>query len=340
MEKRRLSVTRRKLLKGLAALPVLGSVGIPAIINETFSAKDLLSDEARSSLKELKGVLPKGKLGKLEISRVVLGCNPMGGWAHSRDLPYVSQLCKQWHTDQKMKETFAIAEKAGINTTNIVADIYRVFNDYKKESGSKMQSITQCMLNFKGDIHAPVKKAIDNGVTAIYIQGWVTDNMVETGRFDDLQKTIEMVRQAGLPAGIGSHSIQSVIRTREKGIKPDFYYKTFHHDKYWSAHPRENRKEFECVHENFPDHNRFHDNIWDLYPEQTIETFKSIDVPLFGFKIMAAGAITPSDGMRYAFENGADFVCMGMFDFQVVSDVNSAIDVLGSLGPRQRQWYS
>ena len=44
--------------------------------------------------------------------------------------------------------------------------------------------------------------------------------------------------------------------------------------------------------------------------------------------------------MMKAFENGADFVCLGMYDFQVVDDVNLTIDILGSLGKRERPWYS
>ena len=38
------------------------------------------------------------------------------------------------------------------------------------------------------------------------------------------------------------------------------------------------------------------------------------------------------------FENGADFVCVGMYDFQVVEDVNVAVNVLGSKLQRQRPW--
>ena len=35
-----------------------------------------------------------------------------------------------------------------------------------------------------------------------------------------------------------------------------------------------------------------------------------------------AGAICPKDAFRYAYEDGADFVCAGMYDFQMVEDVN------------------
>jgi hypothetical protein len=79
-----LSESRRKLLKGLAVLPFVGSFSIATAASRILSKdEDYLTDEARASLKNLKGVLPKGKVGNHEISRLVLGCNPMGGWSHS-----------------------------------------------------------------------------------------------------------------------------------------------------------------------------------------------------------------------------------------------------------------
>lgn len=59
-----------------------------------------------------------------------------------------------------------------------------------------------------------------------------------------------------------------------------------------------------------------------------------------GFKVLAAGAIHPKDGFKWAFKNGADFICVGMFDFQVVNDVNICIDTLKNLEGRTREWYS
>jgi hypothetical protein len=44
--------------------------------------------------------------------------------------------------------------------------------------------------------------------------------------------------------------------------------------------------------------------------------------------VLGAGAIHPNAGFRYAFQNGADFVCVGMFDFQVVEDVQIALNAL------------
>lgn len=333
------SKKRRSLLKGLMALPLVGSFSYSAASARMPSENQgYLTEEALASLKNLKGVLPKGKVGNYEISRLVLGCNPMGGWSHSRDLSYVGQLSRRWHTETKMKETWAIAEQAGINLCNLVAFQYKTFNEYKRETGSKMLNNCQCSIGRPSDRLAPVKKAVDNGADLIYMHGENVDRLAQENEIDVLLQTIEYIREQGLPAGVGAHSLKSIKDSIEVGVKPDFYFKTFHHDKYWSATPPENRTEY-TRYSRTTDHNQWNDNMWDQFSEQTIEAFESIEVPFFGFKVLAAGAIKPSDGIRWAFENGADFVCLGMFDFQVVADVNITTDILGSMGERKRPWY-
>jgi len=340
--KSEVSEKRRTLLKGLAVLPFAGSYSIvTAASGQSIKDQSYLTEEAKASLKNLKGVLPKGKLGKYEISRLVLGCNPMGGYSHSRDLSYVGQLSKYWHTETKMKETWAVAEQAGINFCNLIEFQYKAFNEYKKETGSKMLNVCQCPIGQPNDRLAPVKKAVSDGADLIYIQGENVDGLAKSNSIDVLLKTVEYIRSQGLLAGVGAHSIKSIEASISVGVKPDFYYKTFHHDNYWSATPRENRAEYP-KYSMIPitDHNQWNDNMWDQFYEQTIETFRKIEVPFFGFKVLAAGAIRPADGIRWAFENGADFVCVGMYDFQVVNDVNLTIDILGSLGKRERPWFS
>jgi NAD(P)H-dependent flavin oxidoreductase YrpB (nitropropane dioxygenase family) len=54
---------------------------------------------------------------------------------------------------------------------------------------------------------------------------------------------------------------------------------------------------------------------------------KNLPQPWIAFKVLAAGSIHPKVGFKYAFENGADFVCVGMYDFQVVEDANFALNV-------------
>jgi NAD(P)H-dependent flavin oxidoreductase YrpB (nitropropane dioxygenase family) len=65
-----------------------------------------------------------------------------------------------------------------------------------------------------------------------------------------------------------------------------------------------------------------------------------IERPWIAYKILAAGAIHPRHGFRHAFENGADFALVGMFDFQVAEDVAIAKEVLAGKLNRQRKWLA
>jgi hypothetical protein len=290
-------------------------------------------------LKDLNGRLQHGKLGEHGITRLIMGCNLISGYAHARDLKYANSLFKAYNTDQKVLETFHLGEMAGINATFMVNRNYYLFQKYQKLYGGKMQTIYQTYLkedNFLGDIDL----AIDNGATTIYIQGAESDRYVRTGKIDMLGQAVDHIREQGYLAGVGAHSIEVIKACEREGIHADYYVKTFHHDKYWSAHPPENRLEFSVDTTKFLDHNKIHDNMYDLFPSVTAEFMKGVKKPWIAFKVLAAGAILPKDGFRFAFENGADFICVGMFDFQVVDNVNTANEILGSLKNRERGWYS
>ena len=70
----------------------------------------------------------------------------------------------------------------------------------------------------------------------------------------------------------------------------------------------------------------------------TIAFMNERDEPWIAFKVMAAGSIRPKEAFQYAFENGADFICAGMYDFQIVEDANIALDALANAQNRKRRW--
>jgi len=339
--------TRRELLKNLAALPVLGLFGWGAYRSSRTYGADTMSGATiqlnRIALGELKGELPKGKLGNLEISRMIMGGNQIVGYAHARDLYYVSRLYKAYNTERKIFETIMLGEQAGMNCINSSFIAMPVLVKYRKVTGSKIKIIVQAHVSEKSDdIYESVTEAVDNGIDIIQLHGGVCDNLVRSNRFELITGILERIRSNGVIAGLCAHTFDSLIACEEKGIIPDYFMKTMHHDNYWSAHPRENREPFEAI-EPYPynsDHNKFHDNIWCSFPESTVELVNRTRVPVIGFKVLAAGAIQPKDGFNWAFENGADFICVGMFDFQVVENVNTCIDVLQNLKNRKREWYA
>lgn len=341
-ENRALSpVRRRSFLKTLAAVPGLGLVAGRSRAQEAQAQVDGTTGAtvtvSTSHLEDLEGALPRGRICSFEISRLIMGGNLIGGWAHARDLLYVSTLFKAYNTEKKIHETLMLGEQAGINTINITGGQFPAVNRYKKQYGSSLQTICQVHPR-RNNIRQPIDQAIDHGVDLIQIQGNCCDWRVRDGEVDVIAEAIDYIRAQGYPAGLGAHAVQALAACHQAGIRPDFYMKTLHHDRYWSAHPRENRVPFSVDGKRSRDHDRFHNNMFCLFAEETIEFMAQRSAPFIAFKVLAAGAIHPRDGFRYAFENGADFICAGMFDFQLVDDINIALQTLTSLKGRTRPW--
>lgn len=336
--------SRREALKNMATLPLLGVFGWGAYESNKRYALDGMTSATiqvnQQSLSELKGKLPMGKIGNHDLSRLIMGGNLIGGWAHARDLLYAGPLFKAYNTEKKVFETLMLCEQAGINSINIGFPTISTMVKYKKLTGSKIKVIAQVGIKEDSkDIYEDVSVAIDNGMDIIQLQGNWCDWLVRDKRLDVIEKMMDRIHSQGYTAGMGAHTVDSFILCEENGIIPDYYMKTMHHDNYWSAHPRANRVAFEVDGKLHDDHNMFHDNCFCPFPDRTVDFVNRARVPVVGFKVLAAGAIRPEDGFNWAFENGADFICVGMFDFQVVSDVNVCMDVLENLKGRKRQWY-
>ncbi len=273
-----------------------------------------------AKLEDLKGKPPKGNIGKLKMSRITLGGNLIGGWAHSRDLIYVSDLVKAYHTKEKIFATFKLAEACGITTFLTNPILCDIMTEYWDKEGGSIDFISDC----GGDLNTlrdSTQRSIDTGAAACYVHGGLSDHLASVGNFEPIAEMLDLIRSNGIPAGIGGHHLSTVQKCVDAGLRPDFWMKTLHHNNYWSA-----RKDVE------------HDNIFCREPDETIAYMQSRPEPWIAFKILAAGAIHPNDGFRYAFEAGADFICVGMYDFQIVDDVNIALGVLNGDLSRRRDW--
>jgi len=265
--------------------------------------------------------LPAGVINNVNISRLICGGNLISGYAHSRDLMYVSDLLKHYFTDDKIMETFKICEENGVNTAMLKFDddTVRILKKYWNDRGGKIQWIAQ-IVN-PDTIPEDAERAIEMGAIGVFTTGQMGDMLVQNGKTGLLAKAVEVVHDNHALAGISCHELEVILACEKAGIKPDFYMKTFHHKNYWSA-----KNETQ------------NDSLFEQDHERTIEVMKDLATPWVAFKVMAAGAIPMRDGFSFAFANGADFICAGMFDFQVAQDVLAAKELLIEHEDRPRPW--
>ena len=258
--------------------------------------------------------LPMGRIGNVKISRLIAGGNLINGYAHSRNLIYVSSLLKHYFTDEKVIETLQICEENGINTIvlNNADGSPRILKKYWKETGGKIQYIAQIGPT-EFDLTTDLQIAVDTGAVGAFVIGNAGDRFFKKGRVDLLGRVVDLIKENGLIAGIGSHLLEVPMAVEAEGIEPDFYFKTL------------NTVNYHCA-----------------KPQQTIEFMKKVKRPWIGFKTLGAGVTHPEKGFKYAFEMGTDFITVGMYDFQVEENVATAKKVLSQLlkKDRQRPWRS
>ena len=303
---------------------------------------------AAAAAPDVPGPMPTGTLGKFEISRLIAGHNLVVGQAHSRDLLYTSQLLQAYFTEEKILDTFASYEKRGINASfaRMSAQMIGPVKKYMKERGGKLHWFAGLNVT-EQDQTRDLDMALDMGAEFGYVHGNASDGLFKNKRIDIIGKSLEKMRAAGMVSGVCSHLIDVPMALEKEGIHPDFYVKTFNPGNYWSAgppmepDPKWKPSDVELAQ---PERGSWgnHNNLWDTTPKQTAAFMANVKVPWIGFKVLGAGAIAPREAFKYSFQNGCDFVCAGMYDFQVADNVNVAKQIFidkNTLG-RTRPWHA
>lgn len=320
---------RRFLTHSLAA-----SAAAPAVMS--LEERHLLARSPQADEPVAPGPLSHrwfGQIGKVKISRLICGGNLISGYAHSRDLIYVSDLLRHYFTDDRVMDTWALCEQHGINTMIAFPgdahciDVYRRY----RARGGRIQYLAQIKPD-PANLKEAVTAAVDAGAVGAFLVGNLGDEWVRDGAVGRIGEIVGHAKEAGLIAGVAGHELRTPQQCEAATVAPDFYVKTLHDQSYWSKQQPEQDKD---VIDNYRV-----DNYWCQEPGRVIGFMSGVTRPWIAYKVLAAGAIPPAHGFRYAFQNGADFAAVGMFDFQVADDVATANSVLDKIVTRDRPWLA
>lgn len=345
------AIDRRNLIKNLISIPLLGGFVYSVARNYGWGSHEekhlrnqvsgadgysgaTVKVARQLDISELNKPIPTGMIKGRELGRLICGGNLISGFAHSRDLIYVSNFLKKYFTTEKVFDTFKLCEASGINTTAIGAKEMEmsILQKYWKQGG-KIQWLAPVYPDEK-DYKAIIDLATDNGAMGVMLIGNLGDKWAREGKFELINNVVEYTKTKGVIAGVAGHELVTFQGLEENGIDTDFYMKTLHDTSYWSW--RDNEPKEKMIIDNYAV-----DNYWASKPQETVDFMDSLSKPWIAFKVLAAGAFRPRQGFKFVFENGADFACVGMFDFQVVEDANILNEVLDDRKfKRKRNWMA
>ena len=266
-------------------------------------------------------MLPTMKIGDLEITKLIVGSNPLTGKSHL-DADTSADM-REYYTEEQIFETFRRCEEAGINAVQSRGSmpIMGIIDRYHKQGGKLMWIATtgKNMTTFDEELDELMKYS----PVAVCIHGELADELYLTDNLDKLSGLLDKIRAKGVPCGVCSHFPEVLLYTEENKLKPDFYMLSVY-----------NLMQPDRSHDVNPTGERFEDS--DL--PKSYDAIKKLTAPTIALKIMGAGRRCSSqeqvrDVFVEAFSNikPTDGVLVGMFDKYIDQPRVNAEHVLEAL---------
>ena len=237
-------------------------------------------------------MLPTVDFCGLNATRLIIGANPFGGYSHQT--PERDKEMVEYHTVERIKETWQRAEAAGINTmisNNETPHVLQAVREYLGDGGA-LQWIAQVNCNEKDMLEA-ADEAVEIGAKAIFFHGGRVDGLYAERDESTLGSWIGRAQSHGIPAGVAGH-LPAVHYWVDSLNLVDFHAVCF----------------FNCG--SLHDGRGLRFKLRDVGP--AAECTRKIRKPCIAYKIMGSGRMDPHMSLEYAFEmiKPTDVVNVGM----------------------------
>lgn len=295
---------RRRFLKQVSA-GAIAVVGAQAMRGTARAAEETPASPAAAT-----GKLPMITVGKFQLSRLIVGSNPIEGYSHSSSK--LDQHMREYFTVEKTAELIGRCESLGINTwqsghgpSQKVLDTLKILRD----RGSKIQWCCLAAEAKPGGGQKTVEELVPYKPIAIIHHGGETDNLFRAGKAEQVHDYVKKVHDAGIMAGISAHNPAAIAYMEEHGWENEFFMTCL----YQVSRPMDDiRKKLGTgiLDEPFLESDR----------DEMTAVVRKVKRPCLAFKILAAGRLCGQTdavdaAFKYAFGNikETDGVIVGMY---------------------------
>lgn len=259
-------------------------------------------------------MLPTVDFCGLQVTRLIIGANPFGGFSHQN--PERDQEMRTYYTVERIVETWERAWKAGINTmitNNETPHVIQTTAEYLA-GGGPLQWIGQINCTKELDMRVEIDRAVEIGCKAAYLQGGLVDRLYAEQNESALCEYVRHGQSYGIPIGVAGHSptVHDWVNSLDV---VDFHVVCF----------------FNCGSLQSDQGERF--RLADVF--EAVQCIQRLEKPCIGYKIMGAGRIDPLMAFEFAFEHikPTDVVNVGMHrgdkDNMVEENVACVRSILG-----------
>jgi len=214
-----------------------------------------------------------------QVSKLVLGDNPVHGHSYIGDVTPGSAML-DYYTAENYLKLLRRAEELGINSYLGLANDYtlRIWRQYANEGG-KMNLMFQTYP--AADLGANIVQMKAYAPKAVYHQGGTLDYMVEMGQIDLVKERIKMLKDVGVPVGLGTHVSEVVIRAEEENWGADFYMTCL-----YNARKQQRGQQSGFITGKSKDLKFYPDDKYEMF-----EVIKKVQKPCMVFKLLAGGQV-------------------------------------------------